>query len=87
MALDSGKFTLQSKLDASRPLVFGRQTIRDFHGKGRWLTLPEVFIFSSNIGSGREADAVGIEGHRAFLQEDRPSRPYADGIAGSGAPR
>ncbi|CUW42739.1 cell division protein/penicillin-binding protein [Brucella vulpis] len=69
MALDSGKFTLQSKLDASRPLVFGRQTIRDFHGKGRWLTLPEVFIFSSNIGSGREADAVGIEGHRAFLKK------------------
>ena len=69
MALDSGKFNLQSKLDASRPLVFGRQTIRDFHGKGRWLTLPEVFIFSSNIGSGREADAVGIEGHRAFLKK------------------
>ncbi|KAB2699569.1 penicillin-binding protein 2 [Ochrobactrum sp. Kaboul] len=69
MALDSGKFTLQSKLDATRPLVFGRQTIRDFHGKGRWLTLPEVFIFSSNIGSGREADAVGIEGHRAFLKK------------------
>lgn len=68
MALDSGKFNLQSKLDASRPLVFGRQTIRDFHGKGRWLTLPEVFIFSS-IGSGREADAVGIEGHRAFLKK------------------
>ncbi|MBC2885942.1 penicillin-binding protein 2 [Ochrobactrum sp. CM-21-5] len=69
MALDSGKFNLQSKLDASRPLVFGRQTIRDFHGKGRWLTLPEVFVFSSNIGSGREADAVGIEGHRAFLKK------------------
>ncbi|KXF77095.1 cell division protein [Paramesorhizobium deserti] len=69
MALDSGKFTLQSKLDASRPLVIGRQTIRDFHGKGRVLTLPEVFIYSSNIGSGREADAVGIEGHRAFLKK------------------
>lgn len=69
MALDSGKFNLNSRLDASRPLVFGRQTIRDFHGKGRVLTLPEVFIFSSNIGSGREADAVGIEGHRAFLKK------------------
>lgn len=69
MALDSGKFNLNSKLDATRPLVFGRQSIRDFHGKGRWLTLPEVFIFSSNIGSGREADAVGIEGHRAFLKK------------------
>ncbi|MBV2143938.1 penicillin-binding protein 2 [Falsochrobactrum sp. TDYN1] len=69
MALDSGKFNLQSTLDASRPLVIGRQVIRDFHGKGRVLTLPEVFIYSSNIGSGREADAVGIEGHRAFLKK------------------
>ena len=69
MALDSGLFNLNSKLDATRPLVFGHQAIHDFHGKGRWLTLPEVFIYSSNIGSGREADAVGIEGHRAFLKK------------------
>ncbi|WP_439272072.1 peptidoglycan D,D-transpeptidase FtsI family protein [Pseudochrobactrum sp. HB0163] len=68
MALDSGKFNLDSKFDATRPITIGRQTIRDFHGKARWLTLAEVFIYSSNIGSGKEADAVGIEGHRAFLK-------------------
>lgn len=68
MALDSGLFNLNSKFDATRPMVFGRQTIRDFHGKARWLTLSEVFIYSSNIGSGKEADAVGIEGHRNFLK-------------------
>ena len=68
MALDSGKATLESRFDASRPLRIGRFTIKDFHGKGRVLTLPEVFIFSSNIGSAREADMVGIEGHREFLK-------------------
>ena len=67
MALDSGKATLTSTFDATRPITIGRQTIRDFHGKGRVLTLPEVFIYSSNIGSAREADIVGIEGHREFL--------------------
>ncbi|MFH1796698.1 MAG: penicillin-binding protein 2 [Pseudomonadota bacterium] len=67
MALDSGKVTMQSRFDASRPITIGRQTIRDFHGKGRVLTVPEVFIYSSNIGSAREADVVGIEGHREFL--------------------
>ena len=67
MALDSGKATLDSRFDASRPLQIGRFTIRDFHGKGRVLTLPEVFIYSSNIGSAKEADMVGIEGHREFL--------------------
>jgi cell division protein FtsI (penicillin-binding protein 3) len=68
MALDSGKVTLNSRFDASRPITIGRQTIRDFHGKGRVLTVPEVFIYSSNIGSAREADVVGIEGHREFLK-------------------
>lgn len=67
MALDSGKVTLESRFDASRPITIGHQTIRDFHGKGRVLTVPEVFIYSSNIGSAKEADVVGIEGHREFL--------------------
>ena len=67
MALDSGKVNLRSTFDARRPITIGRQTIRDFHGKGRILTVPEVFIYSSNIGSAREADVVGIEGHREFL--------------------
>ena len=67
MALDSGKVTMDSKFDASRPITIGRQTIRDFHGKGRVLSVPEVFIYSSNIGSAKEADVVGIEGHREFL--------------------
>jgi cell division protein FtsI (penicillin-binding protein 3) len=67
MALDSGLANLNSRFDASRPLRIGRFTIKDFHGKGRVLTLPEVFIYSSNIGSARQADMVGIEGHREFL--------------------
>jgi cell division protein FtsI (penicillin-binding protein 3) len=67
MALDSGKATLNSVFDASRPITIGHQTIRDFHGKHRPLSLPEVFIYSSNIGSAKEADIVGIEGHKEFL--------------------
>lgn len=67
MALDSGKVDLDSTFDARQPITIGRQTIRDSHGKGRFLTTSEVFIYSSNIGSAREADVVGIEAHREFL--------------------
>lgn len=67
MALDSGKVTLESRFDASRPIRIGHQTINDFHGKHRVLSVPEVFIYSSNIGSAREAETVGIQGHREFL--------------------
>ena len=67
MALDSGKVNMNSKFDARRPIQIARFTINDFHGKKRILTVPEVFIYSSNIGSAKEADVVGIEGHREFL--------------------
>ncbi|MBZ9675865.1 peptidoglycan D,D-transpeptidase FtsI family protein [Mesorhizobium sp. ES1-1] len=67
MALDSGKATMASRFDASHPIRVGHQAIHDFHGKNRILSLPEVFLYSSNIGSAREAEMVGIEGHREFL--------------------
>lgn len=69
MALDSGKINMNSRLDARKPLRFGRHTINDFHAKGRILSVPEVFIYSSNIGTVKMADAVGVEGHRKFLHK------------------
>ena len=68
MALDEGKVTLTSKFDASRPIHIGGFTINDFHGKRRVLSVPEIFIFSSNIGTAKEADLVGTDNHRAFLR-------------------
>lgn len=69
MALDSGKVNLNSRFDASKPIKIARFTINDFHGKKRVLTVPEVFIYSSNIGTAKMADVVGIEGHRNFLKK------------------
>ncbi|EAU42833.1 probable penicillin-binding transmembrane protein [Fulvimarina pelagi HTCC2506] len=67
MALDSGEANLQSRFDASKPIYIGGHRISDFHGKHRVLTLEEVFIYSSNIGSAKEAEIVGIQGHQDFL--------------------
>ncbi len=33
------------------------------------LTVPEVFTYSSNIGTARMAMMVGVEGHKAFLRK------------------
>lgn len=68
MALDSGKVRLEDSFDARRPIRIARFTINDFHGKRRWLTVPEIFIYSSNIGTAKMADKVGTEAHRAFLK-------------------
>ena len=67
MGLDEGKITLGSVVDASRPIRMGGFTIRDFKGKNRPLSIPEVFQYSSNIGTAAVADMVGIDGHRQFL--------------------
>ncbi|MBB3947631.1 cell division protein FtsI (penicillin-binding protein 3) [Rhizobium skierniewicense] len=67
MGLDAEKITLNSVMDASRPIRMGGFTIKDFKGKNRPLSIPEVFQYSSNIGTAAVADRVGIEGHQEFL--------------------
>jgi len=69
MALDSGKATLNSRIDARDSLRYGHFTIHDFHATHRVLTVPEVFTHSSNIGAARLALMVGVEGHQAFLRK------------------
>ena len=67
MAFDSGKVTLRDAFDATNPIRIGGFTIKDFHGQRRVLTVPEIFQYSSNIGTAKIADLVGIEGHKEFL--------------------
>ncbi|MGE5535561.1 MAG: peptidoglycan D,D-transpeptidase FtsI family protein, partial [Acidobacteriota bacterium] len=69
MALDSGKATLNSTFDARQPLHYGRFAIHDYEPKHRFLSVPEIFTFSSNIGAARMALAVGVDGHKAFLKK------------------
>lgn len=69
MALDSGKFTINSTFDARSALRYGRFTINDYHAQHRVMTVPEVFIHSSNIGTARMALGIGVEGHKAFLRK------------------
>ena len=67
MALDSGKVVMKDKFDATKPLRIAGYTINDFHAKRRWLSVPDIFIYSSNIGTALLADRVGIDEHRSFL--------------------
>jgi len=69
MALDSGQFNMSSTLDARGSLAFGRFRINDYRGENRVLTLPEVFRYSSNIGTAKMALALGVDAHKAFLSK------------------
>jgi cell division protein FtsI (penicillin-binding protein 3) len=67
MALEHGLQTWQG-YDASQPIRAGRFTITDYRGKGRWLALPEILAYSSNLGAARMAAAVGPTDHRDFMR-------------------
>jgi cell division protein FtsI (penicillin-binding protein 3) len=69
MALDSGRVTLGSSFDARQSLRYGRFNISDYHGQKRVLTVPEIFTYSSNIGTARMALSLGVEHHKAFLKK------------------
>jgi cell division protein FtsI (penicillin-binding protein 3) len=69
MALDSGKITLSSTFDARVPLRYGKFTIHDFHAQHRVLSVPEIFTYSSNIGTARMALSLGVDYHKAFLKK------------------
>lgn len=55
--------------DARKPLKIGRFTINDYHAKKRVLTIPEVFMYSSNIGSALMGKMIGGKALRAFYAD------------------
>jgi cell division protein FtsI (penicillin-binding protein 3) len=68
MALDCGATTMTGRFDATYPIHIGRFTISDYHGKHRWETVPEILMYSSNIGEAKIALAVGAERQQEYLR-------------------
>lgn len=66
-ALDSGAVTLRSGFDASKPIHISRFTINDFDGEKRWLSVPEIIQYSSNIGSAKMGLELGRDRQREFM--------------------
>ena len=61
-AIEAGVITsLAKRYDASSPIAIGRFRITDYKGQNRPLTVPEILVHSSNIGTARIADEMGVE--------------------------
>lgn len=86
MALDAGTVTLRGGYDATKPIRIARFTIKDYHAKKRWLSVPEIFMYSSNIGTVKMALDVGISGHRKFLSKIGMMKSVAVELSETGAP-
>jgi cell division protein FtsI (penicillin-binding protein 3) len=87
MALDSGKVHMTDAFDASKPIEIGRYTIHDFEPMHRALTVPEVFMYSSNIGAAHMAMAVGIDIQKAFMAKFGMLRPVSLELPELGKPQ
>ena len=61
MGLDTHTATIHSTFDAAAPLRIGNRLIHDYHAEHRALSMEDIFILSSNIGTARLAIAAGPE--------------------------
>ena len=86
MALDNAKVNLNSQIDARNALRYGRFKIHDYHAKNRSLTVPEVFTYSSNIGTARMAQTMGPDGLKDFYKRMGFFAPVPVDIPERGSP-
>lgn len=87
LALDTGKFTMNDKIDASAGIKIDKFTINDDPDvPRRVLTLPEVFTFSSNVASAKMAVEVGTETQKAFFDKLGFLKPLQTQIPELGTP-
>ncbi len=66
-ALDTGVVSMNGGYDATKPIHISRFTIRDDHAKSRWLSVPEIFMYSSNIGAAKMAVDFGSDMQQQYL--------------------
>lgn len=67
MGMEHGLVTPDTMIDTKGPMRWGKFTIRDFHNYGAKLSLTDVIVKSSNIGTAHLAIEIGAERQRAFL--------------------
>lgn len=69
MTLDSGKLSMSDGFDTKKPFIHSGFRINDFKPQHRWLSIPEIFQYSSNIGSAQMAIEVGTPHQKKFFKK------------------
>ncbi len=66
-AMELGLYGPETMIDTTGPLRIGRFRISDFHKMPPRMTLRDVIVESSNVGTARVAIAIGAERQKDFL--------------------
>ncbi|WP_116599706.1 peptidoglycan D,D-transpeptidase FtsI family protein [Primorskyibacter marinus] len=67
-AMELGLVRPDTMIDIRGPLRWGKFRIRDFRNYGKELSVTKVIVKSSNIGTARIAQMIGIERQKQFLE-------------------
>lgn len=86
-ALETGAVSIQDGYDATNPIRVASFTISDFHPKSRWLSVPEIFAYSSNIGTVKMAMDVGVEPQKKFFDQLGLLKPVSIELRERGLPQ
>ncbi len=66
-AVDTGRADMNTMIDASKAYMIGNRAIKDFHATNRVLSLEEVYLHSSNIGTTQLAIGMGGDVMRDYF--------------------
>ncbi|MGR3659597.1 MAG: peptidoglycan D,D-transpeptidase FtsI family protein [Paracoccaceae bacterium] len=67
-ALEERLVNPSTMVDTKSPLVWGKYRIRDFHNYGKELSVTDVVVKSSNIGTAHIAQMIGASRQKKFLK-------------------
>lgn len=67
-AIDLGLVNAETMIETKGPLTASGQRIRDFHAMPAQMSVTDVIVESSNVGSGRLALMIGAQRQEAFLR-------------------
>ncbi len=86
-AMELGLVNPGTVIDTKGPLRWGRHRIRDFRNYGDALTVEQIIVKSSNIGTARVAMMLGGDRQRAFLDRLGFLKPTKVELVEAGAGR
>jgi cell division protein FtsI (penicillin-binding protein 3) len=68
-ALDLRLINVNDSFNVSMPLQIANFKIHDYKGKGGELSVPEILMYSSNIGTARIATQIGVKQQQEYLRK------------------
>ncbi len=69
MGLDGNFIRVNDAFDTAVPILVGNHRISDFRGKGGVLSVPEILMYSSNIGTAQIGLKVGVKSQKKYLNK------------------